>query len=43
MNDGAEESYEPLINFLDILNNCPDDEFEEKIQTVMDIEFYLRF
>ena len=43
MNDNAEESYKPLVNLVDILNNCPDDEFEEKIQTVMDIEFFLRF
>ena len=43
MNDHAEKSYKPLINFLDIVNNCPDDEFEAQIQTVMNVEFFFRF
>eukprot|EP00008_Paramoeba_atlantica_P013325 CAMPEP_0201482706 /NCGR_PEP_ID=MMETSP0151_2-20130828/6969_1 /ASSEMBLY_ACC=CAM_ASM_000257 /TAXON_ID=200890 /ORGANISM="Paramoeba atlantica, Strain 621/1 / CCAP 1560/9" /LENGTH=440 /DNA_ID=CAMNT_0047865519 /DNA_START=601 /DNA_END=1923 /DNA_ORIENTATION=+ len=41
-NDNAEESYEPLENFISVLNLTPDDEFEEKIQTVMNVEFFLR-
>ena len=43
MNDGAEESYDPLIRFMDILNNAPDDEFEAQIQTIFDVEFFLRY
>ena len=42
MNDHAEESFEPLANFIEVLNLTPDDEFEEQIQTVMDVEFFLR-
>ena len=41
-NDHAEESYKPLENFISVLNLTPDDEFEEQIQTVMDVEFFLR-
>ena len=42
MTDHAEESFEPLANFIEVLNLTPDDQFEEQIQTVMDVEFFLR-
>ena len=42
MNNAAQGDYSPLINFLYILNNCPDWAFEEQIQTVLNVEFFLR-
>ena len=42
MNDNAEESFEPLANFIEVLNETPDSEFEQQIQTVMNVEFFLR-
>ena len=41
-NDNAEDNYEPLANFISVLNLTPDDQFEEQIQTVMNVEFFLR-
>ena len=43
MNEAAQDDYSPLIKFLYILNECPDDEFEEQIQTVMNVPFFFRF
>mmetsp|Transcript_19315 Transcript_19315/g.26629 ORF Transcript_19315/g.26629 Transcript_19315/m.26629 type:complete len:306 (+) Transcript_19315:52-969(+) len=42
MNDNAQNDYSPLANFISILNLTPDDEFEEQIQTVFNVEFFLR-
>ena len=36
------DDYGPLENFISVLNLTPDDEFEEQIQTVMNVEFFLR-
>ena len=41
-NNNANKSYAPLENFISVLNLTPDDQFEDQIQTVMDVEFFLR-
>jgi len=41
MNDAAED-FTPIVNLVDVLNNCPDDQFETQIQLIMNVEFFLR-
>eukprot|EP00008_Paramoeba_atlantica_P003795 CAMPEP_0201488066 /NCGR_PEP_ID=MMETSP0151_2-20130828/16665_1 /ASSEMBLY_ACC=CAM_ASM_000257 /TAXON_ID=200890 /ORGANISM="Paramoeba atlantica, Strain 621/1 / CCAP 1560/9" /LENGTH=437 /DNA_ID=CAMNT_0047873283 /DNA_START=569 /DNA_END=1882 /DNA_ORIENTATION=+ len=41
-NKNANKTYAPLENFISVLNLTPDDQFEEQIQTVMNVEFFLR-
>tara|TARA_R110002050_G_scaffold154997_2_gene282981 strand:- start:831 stop:1025 length:195 start_codon:yes stop_codon:yes gene_type:complete len=42
MTEKAEESFLPLLNFIEVLNLTPDDQFEDAIQQVFDVEFFLR-
>lgn len=37
-----EEDWSDFLNFMDVLNNTPDDDFAEAIQQVFDVELYLK-
>lgn len=39
---GAED-YEPLVNFLDVVNNTTDDEFVTQLPEVLDVEAFARY
>jgi spore coat protein CotH len=35
--------YSGLLNFLEVLNNCPDESFPKEIEKVLDVDAFLRF
>ncbi|WP_447522247.1 CotH kinase family protein [Salinibacterium sp. NYA9b] len=41
--EAGDDDYEPLVNFLDVVNNTTDEEFVDQLSDVLDVESFARY